>query len=60
MEPFSTGGQYVNFQGQEPARHRGSVPRTVFGPTKYQRLVDVKKRYDPGNLFHVNHNIPPE
>jgi FAD/FMN-containing dehydrogenase len=60
MEPFSTGGQYVNFQGGEPAGHRGFDPRTAFGPTKYQRLVDVKRRYDPGNLFHVNQNIPPE
>ncbi|HZH18985.1 MAG TPA: FAD-binding oxidoreductase [Geodermatophilus sp.] len=59
MEPFATGGQYVNFQGQEPAGHRAFDPRTVFGPTKYQRLVDVKRRYDPENLFHVNNNIPP-
>ncbi|WP_448620173.1 FAD-binding protein [Geodermatophilus sp. URMC 65] len=42
-----------------PAEHRGLDPRTVFGPPKYRRLVDVKRRYDPGNLFHVNHNIPP-
>ncbi|HEX2072728.1 MAG TPA: FAD-binding oxidoreductase [Geodermatophilus sp.] len=60
MEPFATGGQYVNFQGREPAGHRGFDPRTAFGPTKYQRLVDVKRRYDPENVFHVNHNIPPE
>ncbi|MGY1785615.1 FAD-binding oxidoreductase [Geodermatophilus sp. SYSU D00698] len=59
MEPFATGGQYVNFQGAEPAGHRGFDPRRVFGATKYRRLVDVKRRYDPGNLFHVNHNIPP-
>jgi hypothetical protein len=59
MEPFATGGQYVNFQGLEPTEHRGFDPRTVFGPPKYRRLVDVKRRYDPGNLFHVNHNIPP-
>ncbi|TME07207.1 MAG: hypothetical protein E6I71_01330, partial [Chloroflexi bacterium] len=25
----------------------------------YDRLVDVKKRYDPENLFHVNQNIKP-
>ena len=60
MGPFATGGQYVNFQGQEPTGHRGFDPRTVFGPAKYQRLVDVKRRYDPENLFHVNHNIRPE
>jgi FAD/FMN-containing dehydrogenase len=25
----------------------------------YQRLVDVKKKYDPTNLFHMNQNISP-
>jgi FAD/FMN-containing dehydrogenase len=25
----------------------------------YQRLVNVKKQYDPDNLFHVNQNIKP-
>jgi FAD/FMN-containing dehydrogenase len=25
----------------------------------YQRLVEVKKKYDPDNLFHVNQNIKP-
>ncbi|MGK5169268.1 FAD-binding oxidoreductase [Geodermatophilus sp. CPCC 205761] len=59
MEPFATGGHYANFQGLEPAGHRGFDPRTVFGPAKYQRLVEVKRRHDPGNVFHVNQNIPP-
>jgi hypothetical protein len=31
----------------------------VFGPAKYQRLVEVKRRYDPENVFHVNQNVPP-
>jgi hypothetical protein len=43
----------------EPTGHRGFDPRTVFGPTKYQRLLEVKRRYDPDNVFHVNNNIPP-
>jgi FAD/FMN-containing dehydrogenase len=25
----------------------------------YDRLVEIKHRYDPTNLFHINHNIPP-
>lgn len=60
MEPFSTGGEYVNFQGREPAGRRAADPRAVFGAQTYQRLVAVKRSYDPGNLFHVNHNIPPD
>jgi len=59
MDPFATGGHYVNFQGQEQAGHRVLDPREVFGATKYERLVAAKRRYDPDNIFHINHNIPP-
>jgi FAD/FMN-containing dehydrogenase len=59
MEPFATGGEYVNFQGHEQAGHRALDPEVVFGPAKYRRLVAVKRQYDPKNIFHVNHNIPP-
>jgi hypothetical protein len=59
MEPFATGGQYTNFQSQENAGHRSLDPREVFGETKYARLVAAKRRYDPDNVFHINHNIPP-
>ncbi len=48
-------GAYVNFVGDEgPARVREAYP----GPT-WDRLVEVKRRYDPGNLFRLNQNIPP-
>ena len=30
----------------------------AFGPN-YDRLVEVKRRYDPDNVFHLNHNIVP-
>ena len=46
---------YVNFLGQEnDARVRDAYP----GPT-WDRLATVKARYDPTNLFRVNHNVPP-
>jgi FAD/FMN-containing dehydrogenase len=49
------GRAYVNFLGDEgPDRVREAYP----GPT-WDRLVEVKRRYDPGNLFHRNQNIPP-
>ncbi|HET6750830.1 MAG TPA: BBE domain-containing protein, partial [Actinomycetes bacterium] len=46
---------YVNFLGEEgQARVRQAYP----GPT-WERLAEVKRRYDPTNLFHLNQNIPP-
>jgi FAD/FMN-containing dehydrogenase len=48
-------GAYVGFLGDEgPARVRDAYP----GPT-WDRLVAIKRRYDPTNLFRRNHNIPP-
>lgn len=58
-EPFATGGHYVNFQGPEQQGHRTLDPRQTYGAAKYARLVDIKRRYDPDNVFHINHNIPP-
>jgi FAD/FMN-containing dehydrogenase len=48
-------GAYVNFLGDDGAeRIREAYP----GPT-WDRLVEVKRRYDPDNLFRLNHNIAP-
>ncbi|HEX2160089.1 MAG TPA: FAD-binding oxidoreductase [Actinomycetes bacterium] len=48
-------GAYVNFLADEgPERVREAYP----GPT-WDRLVEVKRRYDPHNLFRRNQNIPP-
>jgi FAD/FMN-containing dehydrogenase len=48
-------GVYVNFLSDEgPQRVREAYP----GPT-WDRLVEVKRRYDPDNLFRLNQNIPP-
>ena len=33
--------------------------RAIYGPERYERLSAIKKRYDPGNIFRVNHNITP-
>jgi hypothetical protein len=48
-------GAYVNFLGDEgEARVQDAYP----GPT-WDRLVEIKRRYDPTNLFRLNQNIPP-
>lgn len=54
IKPFSTGGNYVNFQtADEPAERTEASYRGNF-----QRLQAAKARYDPDNLFRVNRNIP--
>jgi FAD/FMN-containing dehydrogenase len=55
IRPFSTGGNYVNFQLAEDDAARTAA---AYG-TNYQRLQRVKATYDPDNLFRVNRNIPP-
>jgi FAD/FMN-containing dehydrogenase len=48
-------GAYVNFLGEDgAARIRQAYPGTT-----WDRLVAVKRRWDPTNLFRLNHNIPP-
>jgi FAD/FMN-containing dehydrogenase len=55
MRPFATGGVYLNFEQDEGAEH----VRAGYSPEKYARLVELKDKYDPGNLFRVNQNIAP-
>ncbi|GAA4676954.1 FAD-binding oxidoreductase [Pseudonocardia yuanmonensis] len=54
LHPLTEGGAYVNFMMDEGAdRVRASYREN------FPRLQEVKRRYDPGNLFRVNQNIPP-
>ena len=55
LAPFSTGGVYVNFLGDEG----GARVRAAYGEEKFQRLRRLKVQFDPGNLFRINQNIPP-
>jgi FAD/FMN-containing dehydrogenase len=52
MRPFSTGGAYLNFTPEDRVRD-------AYGEAKYARLVALKDRYDPDNLFRLNQNIRP-
>jgi len=47
-------GAYVNYLDADDA----SRVRAAYGPN-YDRLVEIKRRYDPDNLFHLNQNIAP-
>jgi FAD/FMN-containing dehydrogenase len=54
--PHATGGVYVNFM---PDDEGGRIRTGAYGPN-YDRLVTLKRKYDPGNLFRMNQNVPPE
>jgi FAD/FMN-containing dehydrogenase len=54
LHPYTAGGAYINMimdEGQErvKAAYRDN----------YQRLVEIKNKYDPANFFHINQNIKP-
>ena len=48
-------GAYVNFLADEG----GERVRAAYPGSTWDRLAEVKARYDPGNLFRLNQNIPP-
>jgi FAD/FMN-containing dehydrogenase len=51
---FASGGAYVNFLTAD----EGDRVRSAYG-ANYDRLAQVKRRYDPNNLFRINQNIAP-
>ena len=58
MEPYSSGSVYVNYLGQA-ADEGGKRVKDAYGLETYARLVALKKKYDPANLFRLNQNIDP-
>ena len=55
MRPFSTGGTYINFLTEEEGADRIADAYGANG----ERLVEIKTKWDPENLFRMNKNIPP-
>ena len=55
MRPFESEAAYVNYLGAEEQNR----VRAAYGVEKYARLVSLKNRYDPTNLFRLNQNIAP-
>jgi len=54
LHPYSAGGAYVNFMMDEGEER----VKATYGEN-YERLVAIKNKYDPNNLFRVNQNIKP-
>jgi hypothetical protein len=57
MRPYETGATYVNFLELDVAS--ADRVRAAYSPEDCERLVELKDRYDPDNLFRFNRNIPP-
>jgi FAD/FMN-containing dehydrogenase len=52
--PYASAGAYVNFMTEE----EGDRVAAAYG-RNYERLVQIKRQYDPENIFHLNQNIKP-
>ncbi len=59
MQPFASEGVYVNYLGTEDDEGSNRIP-AAYGPGKYEKLLALKKKYDPANHFRMNQNIRPD
>jgi FAD/FMN-containing dehydrogenase len=55
MRPHLESRRWLNYLGDDQGE---DAIRAAYGPN-YERLREVKRRYDPDNVFHLNHNIAP-
>ena len=54
VRPFTSVGQYVN-----DVSEAGQDPASIYGAEKYERLVSLKRAWDPENVFRLNQNVRP-
>jgi len=59
MKPFAAEGVYVNYLGTEGDEGSNRL-QAAYGPEKYEKLLALKNKYDPTNLFKMNQNIRPD
>ena len=55
LRPHLASGRWLNYLGDDDGE---DAIRAAYGPN-YERLREIKRRYDPENVFHLNHNIAP-
>jgi FAD/FMN-containing dehydrogenase len=55
LKPYLSDRRWLNYLGDDQGQ---DAIRDAYGPN-YDRLVELKRRYDPENVFHHNHNIAP-
>ncbi|GAA3041402.1 FAD-binding oxidoreductase [Pseudonocardia yunnanensis] len=55
MEPWRGDQRLVNNLAPDEATDAAAI----YGPERYERLVAIKKTYDPDNMFRLNHNVVP-
>jgi FAD/FMN-containing dehydrogenase len=56
LGPWAIGGGYINYASESA----GDGMETEYGAQRFERLREVKRRYDPDNRFRFNHNISPD
>jgi FAD/FMN-containing dehydrogenase len=54
-QPYEAAGRYVN----DVAEVEDGLARSIYGDAKYERLVALKREWDPDNVFRLNQNIRP-
>ena len=55
LQPFTAAGHYVN----DMVESGEDIVRSIYGDAKYERLVGLKRTYDPDNVFRLNQNVAP-
>jgi FAD/FMN-containing dehydrogenase len=55
LGPFLREARWLNYLGDDEPQ---DAVRAAYGPN-YERLAELKRRYDPGNVFHLNQNVEP-
>ena len=55
VQPYAIEGRYVN----DVVETDDGLARSIYGEAKYERLVALKRAWDPDNVFRLNQNIRP-